>query len=83
MNFQALELSAANRPEFLPEESLLFVQDGVGLYEGCVYNVPRYDKELIFLSEARSNCLVIRVVMSISHLTESVMSITRSLDADR
>ena len=34
MVFQSLDLSTALRPELVPEEVLLFVQDNVGLYEG-------------------------------------------------
>jgi len=34
MFLQALELTTALRPELLPDETLLFVQDAVGLYEG-------------------------------------------------
>ena len=34
MFFQTVDLTTALRPELLPEETLLFVQDGVGLYEG-------------------------------------------------
>ena len=39
MFFQALDLTTALRPELVPEEALLFVQDAVGLYEG--YEIPR------------------------------------------
>ena len=34
MLFQQVELSTALRPSLLPDETLLFVQDAVGLYEG-------------------------------------------------
>ena len=34
MFLQTLELTTALRPELLPDETLLFVQDAVGLYEG-------------------------------------------------
>lgn len=36
MFLQRLELTTALRPVWLSDESLLFVQDAVGLYEGCV-----------------------------------------------
>ena len=36
MFLQALDLTTALRPELLPDETLLCVQDGVGLYEGYV-----------------------------------------------
>ena len=34
MFFKQLELTTALRPVLTPDESLLFVQDAVGLYEG-------------------------------------------------
>ena len=34
MSFQTVELTTALRPELWAEETLLFVEDGVGLYEG-------------------------------------------------
>lgn len=34
MFFQLLDLTTALRPSLLPDETLLFVQDAVGLYEG-------------------------------------------------
>ena len=37
MFFKTLDLTTAVRPELLPEETLLFVQDGVGLYEGYAF----------------------------------------------
>lgn len=37
MFLQALELTTALRPELLPDETLLFVQDSVGLYEGYAH----------------------------------------------
>ncbi len=33
-----LDLTTALRPSLLPEETLLFLQDAVGLYEGYVEN---------------------------------------------
>jgi hypothetical protein len=36
MFLQQIELTTALRPSLLPGETLLFVQDAVGLYEGCV-----------------------------------------------
>ena len=35
MFLQPLDLTTALRPTLLPDEALLFVQDAVGLYEGC------------------------------------------------
>lgn len=34
MFFQPLDLTTALRPSLLPDETLLFVQDAVGLYNG-------------------------------------------------
>ena len=36
MFLQTLDLTTALRPELLPDETLLFVQDEVGLYEGYI-----------------------------------------------
>lgn len=36
MFLKALDLTTALRPSLLPDETLLFVQDAVGLYEGYV-----------------------------------------------
>jgi hypothetical protein len=43
MFLHQLDLTTALRPSLLPEETLLFVQDQVGLYEGYA-NVPRLDR---------------------------------------
>ena len=40
MFLQTLDLTTALRPELLPEETLLFVQDAVGLYEGYAPDDP-------------------------------------------
>lgn len=40
MFFQAVDLTTALRPSLLPDETLLFVQDAVGLYEG--YAMPTF-----------------------------------------
>jgi ESCRT-II complex subunit VPS36 len=34
MFFKQVDLTTALRPSLLPDETLLFVQDAVGLYEG-------------------------------------------------
>jgi ESCRT-II complex subunit VPS36 len=34
MIFRQIDLTTALRPSLLPDETLLFVQDAVGLYEG-------------------------------------------------
>jgi len=41
MFLQQIDLTTALRPSLLPDEILLFVQDAVGLYEGCVFP-PQY-----------------------------------------
>ena len=50
MFLHQLDLTTALRPSLLPEETLLFVQDAVGLYEGyvarplpCIASQPRRD----------------------------------------
>jgi ESCRT-II complex subunit VPS36 len=47
MFLHQLDLTTALRPSLLPEETLLFVQDAVGLYEGyahdCLPAPPRLD----------------------------------------
>lgn len=40
MFFKSLDLTTALRPLLLPDETLLFVQDAVGLYEGWVAALP-------------------------------------------
>lgn len=40
MFLHQLDLTTALRPSLLPEETLLFVQDAVGLYEGYAH-VPQ------------------------------------------
>lgn len=36
MSLKNIDLTTALRPDLLPDEVLLFVQDNVGLYEGSV-----------------------------------------------
>jgi ESCRT-II complex subunit VPS36 len=48
MFLHQLDLTTALRPSLLPEETLLFVQDAVGLYEGYVC-VPRRESVLCVL----------------------------------
>ena len=47
MFLHQLDLTTALRPSLLPEETLLFVQDAVGLYEGyaieCLSAPPRHN----------------------------------------
>ncbi|KAL4877316.1 amidase signature domain-containing protein [Aspergillus karnatakaensis] len=52
MFFKALDLTTALRPLLLPDETLLFVQDAVGLYEGK-YKVPNYQNGHAYLTSHR------------------------------
>lgn len=47
MFLHQLDLTTALRPSLLPEETLLFVQDAVGLYEGYVERALVYPTLLI------------------------------------
>lgn len=40
MFLHQLDLTTALRPSLLPEETLLFVQDAVGLYQGYAHRMP-------------------------------------------
>ncbi|KAJ6264242.1 Vacuolar protein-sorting-associated protein [Drechslerella dactyloides] len=52
MAFRKLDLTPALRPLLLPNETLLFVQDAVGLYEGR-YKVPNYQNGSAYLTTHR------------------------------
>lgn len=39
MLLQEIDLTTALRPLLLPDETLLFVQDGVGLYKGYIDSI--------------------------------------------
>ncbi|KAL4937648.1 hypothetical protein BDV06DRAFT_69762 [Aspergillus oleicola] len=52
MFFKALDLTTALRPLLLPDETLLFVQDAVGLYEGK-YKVANYQNGHAYLTSHR------------------------------
>ncbi|KOC09248.1 vacuolar protein [Aspergillus flavus AF70] len=52
MLFKPLDLSTALRPSLLPDETLLFVQDAVGLYEGK-YKIPHYQDGHAYLTSHR------------------------------
>ncbi|EEQ29737.1 vacuolar protein-sorting-associated protein 36 [Microsporum canis CBS 113480] len=52
MFFQAVDLTTALRPSLLPDETLLFVQDAVGLYEGK-YKIPNYQCGHAYLTSHR------------------------------
>ncbi|KAF3480795.1 uncharacterized protein GIQ15_06142 [Arthroderma uncinatum] len=52
MFFQRVDLTTALRPSLLPDESLLFVQDAVGLYEGK-YKIPNYQCGHAYLTSHR------------------------------
>ncbi|KAL5355907.1 EAP30/Vps36 family-domain-containing protein [Aspergillus floccosus] len=52
MFFKPLDLTTALRPSLLPDETLLFVQDAVGLYEGK-YKIPNYQDGHAYLTSHR------------------------------
>ncbi|KAJ5143022.1 uncharacterized protein N7515_001809 [Penicillium bovifimosum] len=52
MFFKSLDLTTALRPLLLPDEVLLFVQDGVGLYEGK-YKIQNYQNGHAYLTSHR------------------------------
>jgi hypothetical protein len=72
MFLQQVDLTSALRPTLQPDESLLFVQDNVGLYEGYVFLAIRP----ILKSNPCSESIkfqIIKMVTSISRLIESAM----------
>ncbi|KAI2483687.1 Vps36-domain-containing protein [Pyrenophora tritici-repentis] len=52
MFLHQLDLTTALRPSLLPEETLLFVQDQVGLYEGK-FKIPEYQNGQSYLTSHR------------------------------
>ncbi|RDW67158.1 ESCRT-II subunit protein VPS36 [Aspergillus mulundensis] len=52
MFFKSLDLTTALRPLLLPDETLLFVQDAVGLYEGK-YKIANYQNGHAYLTSHR------------------------------
>ncbi|KAL5119183.1 Vacuolar protein-sorting-associated protein 36 [Pleosporales sp. CAS-2024a] len=52
MFLHQLDLTTALRPSLLPEETLLFVQDAVGLYEGK-FKMPQYQHGQAYLTSHR------------------------------
>ncbi|KAI9754345.1 MAG: hypothetical protein M4579_004743 [Chaenotheca gracillima] len=70
MSLRQLDLTTALRPLLLPDEVLLFVQDGVGLYEGK-YKIPNFQNGQAYLTshrvcyvdndEPRQNCAAIEL----------------------
>ncbi|KAL1302005.1 hypothetical protein AAFC00_002457 [Neodothiora populina] len=53
MSLRHLDLTTALRPSLLPDETLLFVQDSVGLYEGK-YKIPNYQNGHAYLTSHRA-----------------------------
>ncbi|MCJ1479349.1 hypothetical protein MMC13_008034 [Lambiella insularis] len=49
---ERLDLTTALRPELLPDEILIFVQDAVGLYEGK-FKIPSYQNGHVYLTSHR------------------------------
>ncbi|KAG5204570.1 Vps36-domain-containing protein [Trichophyton interdigitale] len=52
MFFQPVDLTTALRPCLLPDETLLFVQDAIGLYDGK-YKIPRCQNGSAYLTSHR------------------------------
>lgn len=50
MFLHTINLTTALRPSLLPDETLLFVQDGVGLYQGFVRSQPVFGHTALDLS---------------------------------
>ncbi|KAL8732056.1 MAG: hypothetical protein Q9166_003009, partial [cf. Caloplaca sp. 2 TL-2023] len=53
MSLQPLDLTTALRPSLLPDETLLFVQDAVGLYEGK-FKIPTFQNGHAYLTSHRA-----------------------------
>ncbi|KAH0563515.1 hypothetical protein GP486_001921 [Trichoglossum hirsutum] len=53
MSLQRVDLTTALRPSLLPDETLLFVQDAVGLYEGK-YKIPTCQNGHAYLTSHRA-----------------------------
>ena len=53
MFLRQLDLTTALRPALLPDETLLFVQDAVGLYEGK-YKIADYQNGSAYLTSHRA-----------------------------
>lgn len=53
MFFHVIDLTTALRPSLLPDESLLFVQDAVGLYDGK-FKIPEYQNGQAYLTSHRA-----------------------------
>ncbi|EFR05245.1 vacuolar protein-sorting-associated protein 36 [Nannizzia gypsea CBS 118893] len=52
MFFQPVDLTTALRPSLQPDETLLFVQDAIGLYDGK-YKIPKYQNGHAYLTSHR------------------------------
>lgn len=82
MFLQPLDLTTALRPILLPDEALLFVQDAVGLYEGCVslYNSrERFNsKALIGSTRYLAYRMGMRTLPRIGHATLIIWSPERA-----
>lgn len=53
MFLRQIDLTTALRPSLLPEETLLFVQDAVGLYAGK-FKLPEYQNGQAYLTSHRA-----------------------------
>lgn len=85
MLFKSLDLTTALRPSLSPDETLLFVQDEVGLYEGYDYFAPAPGIIQYILNNDSNFSLGsiryqnINAAMPTSHRIESAMSTLTSL----
>jgi hypothetical protein len=78
MVFKQVDLTTALRPSLLPNETLLFVQDGVGLYEG--YEIRRWTLQPgLTIAPGNSRFQIVSKAQSISHLYVYATLMRRSL----
>ena len=75
MFLQPLDLTTALRPNLLPDEVLLFVQDGVGLYEGYVSQYESRERSNSKIWIGNTRYLACKMGMRISQRTEHATSI--------
>ncbi|TID23550.1 Vps36-domain-containing protein [Venturia nashicola] len=53
MLLRQIDLNTASQPLYLPDETVLFIQDAVGLYEGK-YKIPQYQNGRAYLTSHRA-----------------------------
>jgi hypothetical protein len=67
MFFKQVDLTTALRPSLLPDETLLFVQDAVGLYEGYEIYPRRLKTTKSVLIQATANTKY-RLINKVMHI---------------